>query len=159
VNNRHRGYQRHPRFTKRLEVTFSSGGLSFRGILSNISANGLFIRTNRGFTPDTIVDIEVVMPDNKISLLKGIVKRTTKTTLSSVKNGMGVELMEKDSIFENFLQSINDVTEKTGEVSSPPEFQIISCSVCGVKNKVLNTKFALAPKCGRCGASLSTTMP
>lgn len=158
MNNRHRGYQRHPRFTKRLEVTFSSGGLSFRGILSNISTNGIFIRTNRGFTPDTIVDIEVVMPDNKISFLKGIVKRTTKTTLSSVKNGMGVELMEKDSIFENFVQSINDETEKTGEASPPPEFQIISCPVCGVKNKVLNSKIALAPKCGKCGASLLTTM-
>jgi hypothetical protein len=76
-------------------VTFSSGGLSFRGILSNISSSGIFIRTNRGFTPDTIVDIEVVMPDNKISLLKGVVKRTIKTPLSSMKNGMGVELMEK----------------------------------------------------------------
>jgi len=159
VNNRHRGYQRHPRFTKRLEVTFSSGGLSFRGIMSNISANGIFIRTNRGFTPDTIVDIEVVMPDNKLSLLKGIVKRTIKTTLSSVKNGMGVELMEKDAIFENFVQSINAETEKTGEASSPPEFQIIPCPVCGVKNKVLSTKIVLGPKCGKCGASLSTTMP
>jgi hypothetical protein len=158
VNNRHRGYQRHPRFTKRLEVTFSSGGLSFRGILSNISANGLFIRTNRGFTPETIVDIEVIMPDNKISLLKGIVKRTTKTTLSSAKNGMGVELMEKDAIFELFVQSIDDETREKGDASSPPEFQIISCPACGVKNKVLNTKIALAPKCGKCGASLSSIM-
>jgi hypothetical protein len=127
--------------------------------MSNISANGIFIRTNRGFTPDTIVDIEVVMPDNRISLLKGIVKRTIKTPLSSVNNGMGVELMEKDAIFENFVQYINDETEKTGQASSPPEFQIISCPVCGVKNKVLSTKIALGPKCGRCGASLSTTIP
>jgi len=157
--NRPRGYQRHPRFTKRLEVTFSSGGLSFRGIMSNISANGIFIRTNRGFTPDTIVDIEVVMPDNRISLLKGIVKRTIKTTLSSVKNGMGVELMEKDEIFENFVQSFNGESEKTCEEPSPPGFQIISCPACGVKNKVLSTKIPLGPKCGKCGTSLSTTIP
>jgi hypothetical protein len=157
--NRKRGYQRHPRFTKRLEVTFSSGGLSFRGILSNISSSGIFIRTNRGFTPDTIVDIEVVMPDNKISLLKGVVKRTIKTPLSSMKNGMGVELMEKDPIFEIFVQSIAGETEKTSEEPSPPVFQIISCPACGVKNKVLGTKIALGPKCGRCGTSLSTTIP
>jgi hypothetical protein len=75
-----------------------------------------------------------------------------------VKNGMGIELMEKDSIFETFLQSINDETEKKGEPSSLPGFQIISCPVCGVKNKVLNSKIALAPKCGKCGASLLTTM-
>jgi hypothetical protein len=157
--SRPRGYQRYPRFTKRLEATFSSGGLSFRGILSNISANGLFIRTNRGFTPDTIVDIEVVMPDNRISLLKGIVKRTIKTTLSSMKNGMGIELMEKDAIFVNFLQSFNCEIENTSEEPSPPGFQIISCPACGVKNKVLGTKIALGPKCGRCGTSLSATMP
>ena len=62
---RQRGYQRSPRYTKRLEVTFSSGNLSFKGILSNISENGLFIRTNRGFAPGTTVDIEVMMPDEK----------------------------------------------------------------------------------------------
>jgi hypothetical protein len=153
--NRYRGYQRHPRFTKRLEATFSSGGLSFRGILSNISANGLFIRTNRGFTPDTIVDIEVVMPDNRISLLKGVVKRTIKTPLTSVKNGMGIELMEKDAIFVNFVHSINNEKENTDEAASLPEFQIISCPNCGVKNKVFNEKMILGPKCGRCGTSLS----
>jgi len=157
--NRQRGYQRHPRFTKRLEVTFSSGGLSFRGILSNISSSGIFIRTNRGFTPDTIVDIEVVMPDNKISLLKGVVKRTIKTPLSSMKNGMGVELLEKDPIFENFVKSITSENEKKVEEPSPPEFQIISCPACGVKNKVLSTKIALGPKCGKCGTSLSTPIP
>jgi len=140
-------------------VTFSSGGLSFRGILSNISANGLFIRTNRGFTPDTIVDIEVVMPDNRISLLKGMVKRTIKTTLSSMKNGMGIELIEKDALFVNFIQSFNGESEKTNEEPSPPEFQIILCPACGVKNKVASTKILLGPKCGKCGTSLSAAMP
>jgi hypothetical protein len=77
-----RGYQRHPRFTKRLEATFSSGGLSYRGILSNLSQNGLFIRTNRGFAPGSTVDIELVMPDNALCRLKGIVKRTIKTPMS-----------------------------------------------------------------------------
>lgn len=156
--NRYRGYQRHPRFTKRLEATFSSGGLSFRGILSNISANGLFIRTNRGFTPDTIVDIEVVMPDNRISLLKGIVKRTIKTPLTSVKNGMGVELTEKDPIFINFIQSIKDDSEITGETPARQEFQVIACPNCGVKNKILNEKLSLGPKCGRCGTSLAADL-
>jgi transposase len=156
--NRQRGYQRHPRFTKRLEATFSSGGLSFRGILSNISANGLFIRTNRGFTPDTIVDIEVVMPDNRISLLKGVVKRTIKTPLTSTGNGMGIELTEKDAIYVNFVRSITDDTKKTGEEPSPPEFQILSCPACGVKNKILTSKISLGPKCGRCGTFLAADL-
>jgi Tfp pilus assembly protein PilZ len=155
--DRQRGYQRHPRFTKRLEATFSSGGLSYRGILSNISRNGLFIRTNRGFAPGSTVDIELVMPDNKVCRLKGVVKRTTKTPMSSMKNGMGIELTEKDAAYLNFVESFNEEKETVTETPAP-EFQIISCPACGVKNKVLTEKLSLAPRCGRCGTSLPVNL-
>jgi hypothetical protein len=155
-----RGYQRYPRFTKRLEAAFSSGGLSFRGILSNISSNGLFIRTNRGFTPGTAIDIEIMMPDNKVSLLKGIVKRTTKTPLSLMKNGMGVELTEKDSVFTDYMKLFMKETGKDPGVNGKenaaiPEFKIIACPHCGTKNKVRSEKLDHGPKCGRCGTSLA----
>jgi hypothetical protein len=158
---RERGYQRHPRFTKRLEAMFSSAGLSFTGILSNLSESGLFIRTNRGFTPGTVIDIKLVMPDRKISFLKGLVRRTIKTPMSSLKNGMGIELIEKDATYINFIKSFTEETEtKTDsetdtEKSSTPEFQIISCPNCGVKNKVSYGKLSLGPKCGRCGTPLT----
>jgi hypothetical protein len=158
-----RAYQRFPRYTKRLEVTFSSGNLSYKGILSNISENGIFIRTNRGFAPGTTVDIDVMMPDESISHLKGIVKRTVKTPLTAVKNGMGVELFQKDVSFLNFVRSYGEEQETEPapekEKSPSPEFQIITCSGCGVKNKVLASKLFLGPKCGKCGISLNVTMP
>ena len=158
-----RGYQRFPRFTKRLEVTFSSGNQSNKGILSNISENGIFIRTNRGFAPGTTVDIEVMMPDQSISHLKGIVKRTVKTPLTAVKNGMGVELFQQDEAFLSFVRSYGEGQETEPapekEKSTPPEFQIIICSGCGVKNKVLANKLSLGPKCGKCGISLFVKMP
>jgi hypothetical protein len=47
------------------------------------------------------------MPDNSVSLLKGIVRRTTRTPIPSMKNGMGIEIIEKDGIFIDFLKSIN----------------------------------------------------
>lgn len=152
-----RGYQRHPRFTKRLEATFSSGGLSYRGILSNLSQNGLFIRTNRGFAPGSTVDIELVMPDNTLCRIKGVVKRTIKTPMSSMRNGMGIELTEKDAAYLNFVESFDEEKETVTE-TPPPEFQIISCPACGVKNKVLNEKLSLGPKCGRCGTSLPVNL-
>ena len=155
---RERGYQRHPRFTKRLEARFSSGGMSFAGISSNLSESGLFIRTNRGFAPDTAIDIELVMPEGKTSSLKGLVRRTIKTPLSS-KNGMGVELIEKDAAYINFLKSFTEETETDTEKITPPEFQIISCPNCGVKNKVSSEKLSLGPKCGRCGTPLTINMP
>lgn len=156
---RERGYQRHPRFTKRLEARFSSGGMSFAGISSNLSESGLFIRTNRGFAPDTAIDIELVMPDGKTSSLKGLVRRTIKTPMSTLKNGMGVELLEKDAAYINFLKSFTEETETDTEKITPPEFQIISCPNCGVKNKVSSEKLSLGPKCGRCGTPLTINMP
>jgi len=156
---REREYQRHPRFTKRLEARFSSGVMSFTGISSNLSESGLFIRTNRGFAPDTAIDIELVMPDGKTSSLKGLVRRTIKTPMSTLKNGMGVELIEKDAAYINFLKSFTEEPDTETEKITTPEFQIISCSNCGVKNKVSSEKLSLGPKCGRCGTPLTINMP
>lgn len=168
------------RYTKRLETTFSSGNLSFRGISSDLSAGGLFIRTQHGFVPNTIVDIEVYLPNNKVSKLKGIVRRSIKTTMPGVKNGMGIELIERDTNYLDFIKTIvNEKGEGTSEKSfeeigeaketvigegdekqgetikedSPPEYVLIVCENCNVKNKVpINRKFGL--KCGKCGVSL-----
>lgn len=157
---RQRGYQRHPRFTKRLEVTFRSGDLSYKGILSNLSANGIFIRTNRGFAPGTILDIQLVMPNDRISSLKGIVRRTVKATVTPTKNGMGVELISRDESFVNFVtESLRDQGIDPKELPLPgdvSDFKIIACSACGIKNKVSFEKLSLAPKCGRCGMPLVT---
>ena len=151
--------RKYGRFVRRLEAEFSAEGKNYRGISSDLSRNGLFIRTNHAFAPGTIIDIVIHLPDGNSSKLRGTVRRALKTAVVSLKNGMGVELMEKDAIFENFIQSMSDISDKTVEASSPPGFEIISCPACGVKNKVLSTKIALGPKCGRCGTSLSTTIP
>ena len=160
---RKRGYQRHPRFTKRLEVTFSSGGLSYKGILSNLSANGLFIRTNRGFAPGTEVEIQLMMPGDKISSFKGIVRRTVKAPVTPAKNGMGIELITRDEAYVNLVMtSLQEQGIDTKELPIPEsvtDFQIIACSGCGIKNKVSLEKLSREPKCGRCGTLLITDMP
>lgn len=97
----------HTRFVKRLKTKFYMDEVSFTGISSNISKNGLFIRTSKGFSPDTIINIEMVMPDNTISNLKGIVTRTIKTPFTSMKNGMGVKLLEKDVVFMDFIELLS----------------------------------------------------
>lgn len=139
--------RQHERFTKRLETKFSSGDLSFTGISSNLSEGGLFIRTQRGFAPGTIIDIELVLPDGKTSFLKGRVKRSIRTSISThqSKNGMGVELIEKDAAYINFIKSF---------ATNLPEFQIISCPNCRVKNKIPVRKLSMGPKCGKCGTPL-----
>jgi hypothetical protein len=153
-----RRVQRHPRFTKRLEVKFSTGGDTYKGRLSNLSLSGLFIRTNRVFAPGTTIDIELVMPDGVISMLKGIVRWSAKTHLA-IKNGMGIELLEKDTAFLNFVKSFHEKTGKPFEKSDHQEFHIIACTQCAVKNKVLSERISHGPKCGRCGTPLRIDMP
>ncbi len=77
------------------------------GITSNLSESGLFIRTKRGFSPDSIVDIELIMPDGKVSRLRGIVKRTARGPLLT-KNGMGVLLLKKDETYTSYLMSLSE---------------------------------------------------
>jgi hypothetical protein len=146
--------RRYRRFTKRLEVKFSSGGNSFTGISSDLSETGIFIRTQKGLAPGTHIYIDLVLPDGRISFLKGIVRRTLKTPISALKNGMGVEIIEKDEIFSDFIKSFVQKTEAPSEDKAVPEFQIISCPSCGTKNKVLTSKIPQGPKCGKCKASL-----
>ncbi len=158
------------RFTKRLEVTFSANGSKHRGISSDLSSGGLFIRTQNGLTPGSLLDLEVYLPDNKVGQLKGIVRRTTKTALSVIKNGMGVELIDRDQNFLDFLgkfdmlenQSPEDPTpsakaqdEKPGQKTDmTPESAIIVCPNCNVKNRVRTPSYSLGAKCGKCGAAL-----
>jgi len=147
--------RRFRRFTKRLEVKFSSGGNSLTGISSNLSENGIFIRTQKGLAPGTTIYIDLVLPDGRISFLKGIVKRTFKTSISALKNGMGVEITEKDEIFSDFIKAFVQKPETPSEDKAVPEFKIISCTNCGAKNKVPASMISLRHKCGRCKASLA----
>ena len=151
-------------------MTFSSEGSRFRGISSDLSAGGLFIRTQNGLTPGSIVDIDVYLPNDKIGHLKGIVKRTIKTALSVIKNGMGVELIERDKNYLEFLRQFDDVEpqgttaeDKGREAAAPNRDQmgagstetiIIACPNCNVKNRVSALKLSLGAKCGKCGAVL-----
>ena len=159
------------RVTKRLEVTFSSGGLQVTGISSDLSSSGLFIRTQNGLMPGTIVEIEIYLPGHKLGRLKGIVRRTVKASLSMVKNGMGVELIERDSNYLDFMKTINgedkERREETGaqsgegKVSHPegkgdeiPDSKIVVCVNCNTKNRIPKGKVPLGAKCGKCGTLL-----
>lgn len=172
------------RYTKRLESTFAAEGFKFRGISSDISTGGLFIRTQHGFRPGTVIDIEIFASDNKISHVKGIVRRTVKTTLPTAKNGMGVQLLERDPVYSDILKEfgIPEAGERESEPEATnqdstankhqqatetedllsasrdkPESVILTCRNCNAKNRVMKNKLMLGPKCGKCGNPLDIT--
>ncbi len=166
------------RFTKRLEVAFSSGGSRFTGISSDLSAGGLFIRTQHGLSPGNSIDIEIYLPEDKVGRIKGVVRRTVKTSLSLIKNGMGVEILDADPAYLDFVKTFepDGKTENTApqqharhsrdekprapkaeeRSDKAPEFVLIACSSCKVKNKVRSDRLIFGPKCGKCGTTLNT---
>lgn len=110
-----------------------------------------------------MVDIKIHLPDGRISNLRGKVRRALKTNMSVMKNGMGVEIMERDANYEQFIRELIKDLPSTSEPSAGPEpikepvpdFIVISCPSCGVKNKINRLKIGLGPKCGKCGSALS----
>ena len=149
------------RHKKRLETKFTADSVVYTGITSDISDGGIFIRTRYGFLPGTVIKIELYLPEDKISKLKGKVKRSIRTPMVSFKNGMGVEILEKDSSYTIFLNAMNDgnkdnlsEAQETLSASQMPEYLIITCVDCSVKNKVASKKLSLNPRCGKCGTFL-----
>jgi len=103
----------HKRFIKRCETEFIVDGITHRGVSSNLSANGLYISTNRPLPPDTLIDVTIHLPNGKTAKLKGRVERALKTSLGNViaasvkslKSGMGVKLLERDN---NYIEFVKD---------------------------------------------------
>ena len=101
------------RFDKQLYVKVKSGSLISWGKLSDISENGLFIRSNRSFMIDAGIDIEIFMPDQSTCTLKGIVRRIIELPESERKFGIGVELTEKGVVYRLLLKSLNGQGKST----------------------------------------------
>jgi len=95
-------------------VEFTVDNLTLRGISSDFSLKGLFLRTNHAYAPGTIFDITIHLPDGSVSKVKGKAVRSlrtpaamaTGTPAKSVKNGMGIEIIEKDPHYLHLISSL-----------------------------------------------------
>jgi Tfp pilus assembly protein PilZ len=124
------GFERrkYPRFIKRLPVRFLIDSECLTSVSSDLSESGLFLRTNRGTNVNSIINIQLLLPSNRVSHLKGIVRRTVRTPFSSMKNGMGIEILEKDEAYTHFIQSMN-IYSGSPEKSTLPDLPL-PASVC-----------------------------
>jgi hypothetical protein len=153
--------RRYKRYKRRVEVEFTTGDTTYKGISSDLSEKGLFIRTRYAMVPGTEVSIKLYLPNGNVAHVKGIVRHSLKTSFNFVKNGMGIELVEIDRNYENFLyeELIDyDRKEQIGAESlqkEAPEYIIISCPSCSVKNRVRKDRLSMSPKCGKCGTLLN----
>ena len=104
--NAMRPARRHRRVIKRLEIEFSARGSSFRSISSDISRDGLFVRTSRPFAVNTEVELILHLPDNVVSKITGLVRWAVKKAGVAAKNGMGIEIIKRDRHFNEYLNSL-----------------------------------------------------
>ena len=154
--------RKHQRFVRRLETEFIGDNKTYRAVSSNFSLSGLFIRTNHAFIPGTELDVVIHLPNKIECRVKGVVRRAIKTTIVSLNNGMGIEILVRDRNYNEFLKEF-DPSVESEPVPPPPEknvhpepdFVIIACSQCGAKNKVRRERLSHGPKCGRCGTPIS----
>ena len=102
------------RFIKRCETEFSSNDTTYRGISSNLSLNGLCLKTNYPFPAGTMLKIVIHLPDGATAKIKGRVmwaKHTGNVFGRSVKalmSGMGIEIIERD---DNFIHLVGSSSE------------------------------------------------
>ena len=94
------------RYSKRLTVRINSESLRRSGIMRDVSENGMFVMSSRDFTKNMVINIELSLPDNKTSLLKGTITRNMGILGSIWLTGVGIKLTEKDEIFHNFLATL-----------------------------------------------------
>jgi hypothetical protein len=125
--------RRHPRFIKRLPVKFYIDNECLTSLSSDLSESGLFLRTNRGTNVNCVVSMQLFLPSNAVSCLKGIVRRTVRTPFSAMKNGMGIEIIEKDEAYGHFMKSI-----RGGPIdkSAPPSLSVSPCAISEIPDDV-----------------------
>ena len=158
------------RYTKRLVGEFSFGDRVFKGISSNISERGLFLKTNNCMVQDSPIDLTFHLSDGNKAIVKGIVRWNIKSNSPLIKNGMGIELLEYDNSYHEFMKASIDKfmaapllnstqkvqeTQKVKKAQMQPDFFMIKCTNCGVKNKVRIDRLDKGPKCGKCKGILS----
>ena len=102
------------RFVKRCTAKFTSDGKTYTGICKNLSLDGLFIKTRKPLDLEKIIEMIVHLPDGSTSKLTGRVTRAIREPYSLLleragipsKDGMGIQLMEKDANYLNFVTSL-----------------------------------------------------
>lgn len=93
---------------KRMHITFSCDGKEFRGISSNVSYTGLFIKTRKKFKTGSSVNMIVNIDDNQKMNLNGVIARTKLTSkFDRLENGIGIKLIETPNVYKEFMEVLS----------------------------------------------------
>ncbi len=94
------------RFIVKLPVDVKSDNSVISGITVRISDRGLFVRSQKSFQTGTNIGIKLHISEDVFCDLKGVVRYSRKLNILKQKNGMGIELTEKDQKYQDFIDSV-----------------------------------------------------
>jgi len=99
--------RRAERYKGRFKIEYALGDQTYRGISSDLSLNGIFIRTRNPLEMGTLITVVLHLPGGSTATLRGKVARVLVTpegiSAISIRNGMGIEIIEKDY---NYLRTV-----------------------------------------------------
>jgi hypothetical protein len=105
------------RYTKKIPLRFGFGSLTEQGESENISAAGMFIKTDKMFAHRTVIRIEFILPKNIVVRIDGEVR--WKRQFSSMfirilkKNGLGIKFVKFYSGEQVYKEMIRDFQGRT----------------------------------------------
>jgi len=96
---------------KRRQVMFLCANREYKGISSNFSETGLFIKTRYKFKHDSPVCMVLKLDDNHKTAVKGkVIRITTKSKFFDnyriSRHGIGIELTEITQEYKEFCENI-----------------------------------------------------
>jgi Tfp pilus assembly protein PilZ len=98
--------RKNKRKIKRFPVKFLCGAEECRGISSNLSHSGLFIRSRKNFKPGVPVKIVMEMDENQKIALSGVIVRQVNRKYGRSDNGIGVEFDETPREYKELVELI-----------------------------------------------------
>lgn len=107
----------HKRFPKTCKIDFRARHQTYTGISVDFSINGLLIKTDTLFAPESVLHITVHLPDGTVSNLIGKVRRVRRVPGPAAGPGqtftgdMGIEITERDGNYMKFFMSLLSTTK------------------------------------------------
>lgn len=88
-----------------MHITFTCEEEKHRGISSNVSSTGLFIKTRKKFKAGLPVNMTVDKDESQKMNLNGVIARTKITSrFDKFENGIGIGLTEVPQAYKDFME-------------------------------------------------------